>query len=181
MSQSFVKPIAPTQSAEPTSHSKWPNTRSPPNLNRPKEGAGNKKFRIYSISSSPYKFTTIYRSYVKDTTIIIWRSIPTSPDILVWLWPDKNITTGTIGSSRGLVASRSRSCGRRRRRRRSWCWGWSAPSASGRTRSVEPASTKRFSINVSGADQENEALWAGRREEAEGADDPVLAPVLKPL
>ena len=82
MSQSFVKPIAPTQSAEPTSHSKWPNTRSPPNLNRPKEGAGNKKFRIYSISSSPYKFTTIYRSCVKDTTIIIWQSIPTSPDFL---------------------------------------------------------------------------------------------------
>ena len=35
---------------------------------------------------------------------------------------------------------------------------------------------KRFSIELSGADQEDEALWAGRGEEAEGSDDPVLAP-----
>ena len=30
-----------------------------------------------------------------------------------------------------------------------------------------------------GADQENQALWAGRRKEAQGSDDPVLTPGLR--
>ena len=117
MSQSFVKPTAPTQSAGHTSHSRWPNTRSLPSLNRPKEGAGKKKFRIYSLSSGG-----VYQR--PKMSLFDFRQLT------------KYIITGMIGSSRDLVASPSLSWGRRRRRRRSWCWGWSARCASGRTRSA---------------------------------------------
>ena len=90
---------------------------------------------------------------------------------------------GTTESSKALEVSLSQFWGRRQRPPRSWCSGWSAPSASGRTRWApgEWKCVKTLSNQfISGAHQEDQTFRAGRREEEEGTDDPVLTSLTCP-
>ena len=90
---------------------------------------------------------------------------------------------GTTESSKALEVSLSQFWGRRQRPPRSWCSGWSAPSASGRTRWApgERKCVKTLPNQfISGAHQEDQTFRAGRREEEEGTDDPVLTSLTCP-
>ena len=89
---------------------------------------------------------------------------------------------GTTESSKALEVSLSQFWGRRQRPPRSWCSGWSAPSASGRTRWApgERKCVKTVTNPISGAHQEDQTFRAGRREEEEGTDDPVLTSLTCP-
>ena len=111
------------------------------------------------------------------TDATIWRSKPTSKDVLVRLAPDKNTyhrydrkQQGFGGQSKPILRKKAKTTKKLVLRMECTVCKWKNQVR------VESSSWKQFSINLSGADQEDEALWAGRGEEAQGADDPVLAP-----